>query len=224
MNRILLSLLAMLVLCTCKDANKTPNESTDQLSTAQKIASAHGFDNWDKVNSFAFTFGGKIEDPESGRSWVWYPKTNQVRLINKDETISYNRNNLDSLSLKADKAFINDKFWALIPFQLVWDQGATISEKESATSPVKNKVYSKITITYPSEGGYTPGDAYDIYFDDEFIIREWTYRKENSVEPTLSNTFENYQNFNGLILAQEHKKVEGEWNLLLRNINVELED
>ena len=38
------------------------------------------------------------------------------------------------------------------------------------------------------------------------------------------NSFENYQNFNGLLIAQEHKKSEGDWNLLLRNIKVELED
>ena len=77
---------------------------------------------------------------------------------------------------------------------------------------------------YSNEGGYTPGDAYDIYFDDNYIIKEWSYREGNITEPSLSNTFENYQEFNGIKIALEHKKAEGDWNLLLRNIKVELEE
>ena len=33
---------------------------------------------------------------------------------------------------------------------------------------------------YLSEGGYTPGDAYDIYFNEDYMIKEWTFRKGNS--------------------------------------------
>ena len=130
---------------------------------------------------------------------------------------------MDSITLKADRGFINDKFWALIPFQLIWDEGTTISEPEKATSPINQKDLNKIIITYSNQGGYTPGDAYDIYFDDDYIIRECSYRKGNTTEPSLSNTFENYSDYNGIKVAQYHKKAEGDWNLLVRNIKVELE-
>ncbi len=194
-----------------------------ELNIAEKIANAHGFQNWYKVKAFHFTFGGKIDDPNSGRAWVWNPKTSDIKLTRNGEFIEYNRNNMDSVALKADRAFINDKFWALIPFQLVWDKGTIISEIEKSKSPVKQEELNKITILYSNEGGYTPGDAYDIYFDDNYIIREWSYRKENTPDPSLSNTFENYQEFNDLKIAQEHKKEEGDWNLLLRNIKVEFD-
>lgn len=131
---------------------------------------------------------------------------------------------MDSIALKADRGFINDKFWALIPFQLIWDEGTTISEVEKSQSPIKKEKLNKITILYSNEGGYTPGDAYDIYFDDNYIIKEWSYREGNTTEPSLSNTFENYQEFNGIKIALEHKKAEGDWNLLLRNIKVVLEE
>jgi len=131
---------------------------------------------------------------------------------------------MDTTAIKADRAFINDKYWTLIPFQLIWDKGLTISDPISGISPVKQEELFKITITYSNEGGYTPGDAYDIYYDKDFIIREWSYRKENTPEPSLSNTFENYQGFNGIKIALEHKKAEGDWNLLLRNIKVELDE
>ena len=220
----LLSLLTIFSSCKQNEEKKeTEQEPEKELTIAEKIANAHGFVNWDKVKTFEFTFGGTLEDSTSGRTWVWNPKTNDIKLTNAGETTEYNRNSMDSLALKADRGFINDKFWALIPFQLVWDEGTTISEPEKATSPVKQEELNKITITYSSEGGYTPGDAYDIYFDDDYIIREWSFRRGNAPEPSLSNTFENYGNYNGIKIAQDHKFAEGDRNLLVRNVKVNFE-
>ncbi|MBT8277664.1 MAG: hypothetical protein KJO41_01585, partial [Bacteroidia bacterium] len=140
------------------------------------------------------------------------------------ETSSYNRNSMDSIAIRSDRAFINDKFWALIPFQLVWDEGTTISEPSKEIAPISKKELNKITLLYGNEGGYTPGDAYDIFYNDDYIIQEWTFRKGNSVESSLTNTFENYKDFNGLKIAQEHKKAEGDWNLLVWKVKVELEE
>ena len=211
-----------MIFTSCKQ-NEEKKEPVKELTIAEKIANAHGYEKWNQVKTFEFTFGGKIEDSSSGRSWVWNPKTNDIGLTTNGETTEYNRNNMDSITLKADRGFINDKFWALIPFQLIWDEGTTISEPEKATSPINQKDLNKIIITYSNQGGYTPGDAYDIYFDDDYIIREWSYRKGNTTEPSLSNTFENYSDYNGIKVAQYHKKAEGDWNLLVRNIKVELE-
>ena len=215
--------LSLLMIFTSCKQNEEKKEPVKELTIAEKIANAHGYEKWNQVKTFEFTFGGKIEDSSSGRSCVWNPKTNDIGLTTNGETTEYNRNNMDSITLKADRGFINDKFWALIPFQLIWDEGTTISEPEKATSPINQKDLNKIIITYSNQGGYTPGDAYDIYFDDDYIIREWSYRKGNTTEPSLSNTFENYSDYNGIKVAQYHKKAEGDWNLLVRNIKVELE-
>jgi hypothetical protein len=215
--------LSLLMIFTSCKQNEEKKEPVKELTIAEKIANAHGYEKWNQVKTFEFTFGGKIEDSSSGRSWVWNPKTNDIALTTNGVTTEYNRNNMDSIILKADRGFINDKFWALIPFQLIWDEGTTISEPEKATSPINQKDLNKIIITYSNQGGYTPGDAYDIYFDDDYIIREWSYRKGNTTEPSLSNTFENYSDYNGIKVAQDHKKAEGDWNLLVRNIKVELE-
>jgi len=214
----------LIITASCKQAEEKKEEPVKELTIAEKIANAHGYENWSKVKTFAFTFGGSINDPNSGRAWVWNPKTNDIKLTRNGEVTEYNRSSMDSTALKADRGFINDKFWALIPFQLVWDSGTTISESEKATSPVNQEELNKITLTYSNEGGYTPGDAYDIYFDDTYTIREWSFRRGNAPEPTLSNTFEDYQDFNGIKIALSHKRAEGDWNLLLRNIKVEIEE
>jgi hypothetical protein len=207
---------------SCKQDNKTTSEEK-QLTISEKIANAHGYQNWKNVKTFQFTFGGKIEDSSSGRTWNWNPKTNDVKLDRNGKTTEYNRNNMDSIALKADRAFINDKFWTLIPFQLIWDEGTTISEPIKQASPISKKQLNKITLTYSNDGGYTPGDAYDIYYDNVYIIREWSYRKGNADKPSLSNTFENYRDINGLKIAEHHKIFGSDRNLLIRNIKVELE-
>ncbi len=222
MKRLFYILFIATTILSCKQEKKA-KEIEKPLSIVEKIANAHGYENWHKVKTFEFTFGGKIDDSNSGRSWVWNPKTNDVRLVRNNDTTYYNRNSMDSIAIKTDRAFINDKFWALIPFQLVGDD-VTYTTEALATAPVSQTTMNKLTITYPKEGGYTPGDAYDIYFDEDYIIQEWSYRKANTKEPSLSNTFENYSTFNGLKIAQEHKKSEGDWNLLVRNIKIEIEE
>jgi len=127
---------------------------------------------------------------------------------------------MDSLSINADKGFINDKYWLLAPFQLLWDQTAAISEVVKEEAPISKNTMNKITLTYASEGGYTPGDAYDFYFGEDFLIKEWVYRKGNSDEPSLITTWENNQDFNGIKLALEHIKLDGQLKIYFSNIKI----
>ncbi len=108
----------------------------------------------------------------------------------------------------------------LVPFQLVWDSNAEISEVIKTAAPISKDTLNKITITYSEVGGYTPGDAYDIFFDDTFLIQEWIYRRQNAEEPSLVNTFENYTTIKGLKFAQDHKQKEVNWNLNFTDIEV----
>ncbi len=213
-NFIYFTFIALLFI-GCKQKAETKIVESE-LSIAEKIANAHGFENWKKVTEITFTFAGN-------RNWVWNPKTNDVKLTTSKDTISYNRNSMDSIAMKADRGFINDKFWLLIPFQLVWDEGTTISEPIKVKTPIGNVEMNKITLTYSNEGGYTPGDAYDIFYGDDYIIKEWVFRRGNKPEAGLINTFENYQDFNGLKIALDHKKAEGDWNLKLSDVKVILE-
>ena len=103
---------------------------------------------------------------------------------------------------------------------MVWDAGTTITEPIKEVAPISNIEMNKITILYGAEGGYTPGDAYDIYFGDDNIIKEWAFRKGNKPKAGLINTFENYKDFNGIKIAQDHKRSKGDWNLTLTDISV----
>lgn len=212
MKKSVFALCFLVLCCSCKQGDAKTKE-TLELTIAEQIANAHGFENWDKVKEIQFKFG-------KNRLWNWNPKTDNVKLTTDTDTIVYNRKSIDSTYLKTDRAFINDKFWLLIPFQLVWDASASISKPIQELAPISKTIMNKITITYPQEGGYTPGDAYDIYFDKDLIIKEWVFRKGNKPKPSLINTFENYQDFKGIKLALDHKKANGKGGVKFTNVIV----
>jgi hypothetical protein len=222
MRSAIIFFTSIVLLFSCNSNLKQEVAQTEQQKSVQeKIAESHGFKNWDQVSKLHFTFNVDREGNHFDRSWIWEPKNNRVTMITATDTISYNLSAVDSLSLNADRAFINDKFWLLIPFQLVWDTNTTISETEKVLAPIGNDSINKITITYPSDGGYTPGDAYDIFYNDNYVIEEWIYRRGNSPEPSLTNSFENYITVNGIKFAQDHKQPGLDWNLNFTNIKVE---
>ncbi|WP_299337261.1 hypothetical protein [uncultured Psychroserpens sp.] len=228
MKQLLTILCLATLMIACKSETKDQNtisetisEEKKELTTPEKIAKAHGFDSWKDVNTIEFTFNVDRGDNHFERSWSWEPKENRISFSNsKDSIITFKRSQVDPINLDYDQAFINDKYWLLVPFQLIWDEGITISDAVKEKAPISNSELNKITLTYGNEGGYTPGDAYDIYFDNDHIIREWIYRKGNSKEPSMTTTFENYEDFNGLKIAKDHKTAEGNFNLYFSNIKV----
>ena len=190
------------------------------LTTAETIAFKNGLENWDDVTEIQFTFNVDRGENHFERSWSWKPKSNEVTLRSADDTLTYNRNDMDSIAMKTDGGFINDSYWLLAPFKLVWDEGTTLSESDRAVAPISGDSLHKITLTYGNEGGYTPGDAYDFFYGDDFMVKEWIFRKGNQEAPSMITTFEDYKDFNGLQLAQMHKDSTGALKLYFTDISV----
>jgi len=136
------------------------------------------------------------------------------------DTIQYNRNSVDSLSLKFDKAFINDKYWLMTPFNLVSDTGITITEKNEAIAPISRDTLHLLTIIYSNEGGYTPGDAYDFFYNSEYEIKEWNFRKGNLNRPSLSTTWEENKEFEKITFSTMHKDETGLFKVFFTDISV----
>ena len=219
-----------IVLISCnnnKNSEKPEDDksiSEESLTILEKIANANGFQNWEDISEIAFTFNVDRGENHFDRSWVWKPKIGDVSLISSEGiTLNYNRAQMDSLIMKTDAAFINDKYWLLAPFQLVWDDGITFSEKENAVSPISKDTLNQLTIVYGNEGGYTPGDAYDFFYDKNFKLKEWNYRKGNTEKASMSTTWEDYEDFNGIEIAKTHKDSTGNFKLYFTNISVKKE-
>lgn len=215
-------LVFLITFVACKTDKKNEQKTTDAETTIpQKVAYAHGFANWKNVNEISFTFNVDRDSTHFERSWVWKPKTNEVTSISGNDTLVYNRKQMDSVAQKVNGGFTNDRYWLLAPFNLIWDaDNFEYEHTQEATAPISKKTMQKLTIVYGNEGGYTPGDAYDFYFDDDYLIREWVFRKGNQAEPSMTTTWENYKDFNGLTLAMDHKKDGEVFNLYFTGVVV----
>ncbi len=203
-----------------QESEVIPTDAISERSIEERIAKAAGIENWESVSEIAFTFNVDRDGNHSERSWIWKPKTDDVQMIISNDTVSYNRKNMDTIGQNADKAFINDKFWLLAPFQPVWDQDVKISQEDKSVAPISKTTLGKMTVVYGNEGGYTPGDAYDFFYDKNFIIKEWNYRKANVPNPTISSTWEDYINFEGMKIATNHKDGTGNFRLYFSDIVV----
>jgi hypothetical protein len=184
-----------------------------------QVAKAYGFENWDQVKSIGYTWNVQRDSATVvSRTWKWNIQDSTVSYTGADTSFTYSLV-ADSLP-KQDGGFINDKYWALMPFQLAWDKGYTYEVTEKASSPIQGLPSTKLSILYGAEGGYTPGDAYDLYLDAAHKILEWTFRKGNAPEGRTW-TWEKSVPYGPIQISLEHKDPEGKRFIWLTDVTVE---
>lgn len=194
------------------------NEAEDNLP--MKVAKAYGFENFDNVNSIAYTWNVQAGPEVRTRDWKWNIKERTVYYADQDTSYTYSLDLPQEEMPKADGGFVNDKYWLMFPFQLAWDSGYNYLVEENVPAPISGESSTKLIIIYNQEDGYTPGDAYDLYLDENHMIKEWVFRRGNGIEGRAM-TWENEQDYNGLKFATEHKNDEGMRFIWFTNIEVE---
>ncbi|MEM1026598.1 MAG: hypothetical protein AAGJ38_00780 [Planctomycetota bacterium] len=154
-------------------------ETADPASSAVELAERYGLEAWDAVERIDFTF--KVELPDGRvieRPWSWSPPEGLVTAgFGTDNERTFSLNAIDETNRGDHAKFINDSYWLLFPFQLVWST-CEVSDDSDAVMPISGATGRKLTVTYPAEGGYTPGDVYELFLDPETgLIAEWNFRK-----------------------------------------------
>lgn len=221
MKKYILILFATVALIACKNEKKSAIDENQNLDVHEKIAMANGFEEFDNISKIKFTFNVKVDDSiRSRRRWVWDTKSNKISLTEKDSTMSYvKKDSLAEDKKMIDQKFVNDSYWLLFPYQLKWSK-AEISEAKKAKAPISGDEMQMLTVSYPEEGGYTPGDSYDIYFNDDYMIQEWVYKPSGGGR-NMATTWEDYGNYKGVKIAKSHKTKEGNFELFFSDISVE---
>ncbi|MEO6583721.1 MAG: hypothetical protein ABIO05_05320 [Ferruginibacter sp.] len=193
-----------------------------QNKVGHQIAEANGVEKFKDVQMLEFIFNVQHDtSAPSKRHWQWFPKTNEVVFITDSTSPKFKRTDTSTQELKHLNAlFTNDEYWLVYPFHLDWDNGMELLDSNMKPAPTSGKSMHKITTKYNNTDGFTPRDMYDLYLDDNQIIREWEYHKGGSSEPSLVTTWENYKDFNGMQLAQDHKTKDGKFHLWFTGIQV----
>jgi hypothetical protein len=219
MRYLLFTVVVSLVLVSCKQDNRDQIIDKDmdnpEQDVSQSIAQRSGIDGWQDVNQVNFTFNvARNGEKISSRKWQWNPQNDDVQLTAQDETVTYNRKDeLDSLAISTDRAFINDVYWLLPQFKLVWDKGTKITYPETDQDML-------VQLEYVGDGGYTPGDRYDMTIDSDRMISRWQYFPAGSQEPAMETSFEDYKDYNGIAIATNHRTPDGSLNIYFTDIQI----
>lgn len=175
----------------------------EKLSIQQKIAKKYGIEQFNKVETIEYTWNVSSKRGTSSRFWKYNPNTQEVFYKNKQDQKTWRRDNIPSDLKQLDGDFINDQYWVLFPFHLLWDPGVTFVTGLKKVAPLAKKEYNWLRISYPKDQGYTPGDAYELYFDDALNIHEWSYHAKGQKESSLSTTWEKPKTVKGITYATE---------------------
>lgn len=214
-NRVIAFLLVVSIAISCTPEKK---ESVE-LTIGEKIANAHGIEAFSTLNMLNYRFNVQRDTVYFGRSWQWSPKSGDVIFYGND-TIAFNQHSVEEEVIKkVDQSFINDKYWLIFPFQLVWDSDVSLEQKEDKKAPISGQSYRHVIVSY-AQGGYTPGDVYELFCDEDWMIKEWIFRKQGAVEPTIITTWQDYQDFNGVKIATNHLNADGNFRLWFSELNL----
>lgn len=159
---------------------------------AAQIAKSYGFDSWDQVEAIRFTFhvGDKLS-----RSWVWEPKVDSISYDGPDKDgkpvqFTYSRAGLSSQSAfvkeELDPAFNNDQYALLLPLHFAWDTAVTVEEAGTAKLPLGKGSARKVVVKYPAQGGYTPGDTWELYLGKDGRLEEIVLRHAAPLKPSVT--------------------------------------
>ncbi len=150
---------------------------------------------------------------------------------------------------QVDQWFVNDQYWLLFPLHLAWDSGIELESIASVLGPavadsadgdsadavsdvnVESDAGEEagpvsphghgLRVRYPAQGGYTPGDVYDLFFDAQHNITRWIFRKGGSTTPTRITRWQDYRRFGPLTLSLERLGEEDGFRVWFTDVRVE---
>ena len=191
-------------------------------TTAVKLANKYGVKKFKNVNNLAYTFNVQRDTTTTSRSWNWDVKRNIITMTTPKEKVTYQRDTITTKEMKAvDARFINDQYWLLFPFHVVWDAGTTLTLKEDTLSPIGKQKATMLTVQYNKVGGYSPGDAYDLFIDKNYTLLEWVFRSGGAVKPSLMTTWESTIKAKGLSIATNHVNETGKFRIFFTGVTVD---
>jgi len=208
LNAMRLSILGVLLILPATSRSQQPPP------IAEQIAKIYGLDSFGQIEAIRYTWNVEAPGRKISRTWEWSPKTDTVSYEGKDKEgnpvkASYRRSQLsdqsDAVKKDIDPAFANDQYWLLLPFHVAWD-GATVTDEGTQKLPMGTGSARRVVAKYPSEGGYQPGDTWDLYVGADNHIEEIVYhRGAPTPPPTLvSATYADYKKAGPLLIATDH--------------------
>jgi hypothetical protein len=124
--------------------------------------------------------------------------------------VTYQRSQLasqsDVVKTFVDPLFFNDQYWLLFPLHAVWDTSAKVTDEGMQKLTLGDGSAEKIVLKYPSEGGYLPGDTWELYAGDDHRVQELIFRRGGATKPSVVIvTWAGYKQVGPVNISTEHK-------------------
>ena len=196
------------------DEQVAGERAPQRASVAEPLAKTYGLDSFGQIDAVRYTFNIDIPVLKLSRTWEWNPKTNMVTYEGKDKDgkpmkVTYQRSQISTQSdtvKNIDAGFINDNYWFLLPFHVYWDSGANVQDKGAQALPLGNGSADLLSVKYPSDIGYTPGDTWDLYVGKDNRIEQMVYHRGGPKKPSLViASWEGYKKAGPLLVSTEHR-------------------
>ena len=181
----------------------------------EQVAKTFGIDSWDKVDAIRYTWNGEITGLfKAAHKWEWEPKTNKVSFEGTDKDgkpvkVSYIRTDLgsqsDAVKNQVDPSDINDNYWVLFPFHAYWDKSASAIDQGKFNLPMGPGMAELVPVKYPADGGYTPGDTWDLYVGKDNRVVYFVYHRGGAKPPSrVLASWAGYKKAGPLLFSTEH--------------------
>ena len=219
---MVVSLIAGLAACAGGD------KESRAMAVRQRIGQSYGVQYFDQIEQIQYTFNVRKGDKHARRFWIWEPKRDRVTFDGMDykDPIKYYRKDLQtnpSNKLKSiDAWFINDNYWLLFPFHVARDTQTTVEDVGRKQLPMGDGEAACAVITYPAQGGYTPGDVYELYLDENYRLTQWIYRRGGSETPTRIATWEDHRYLGPMVFALNHQGDDGNFRIWFTQVGIKL--
>jgi hypothetical protein len=203
----LLALRVLLILPATAGAQQRP-------PIIEQLAQTYGLESFGQIEAIRYTFNVQSPGRDLSRSWIWEPKTDQVTYEGKDKSgkpvkVTYLRSQLGGQSAEVkedvDPGFLNDNYWLILPFHIAWDTSATVEDAGMQKLPLGNGSAEMVAVKYPSEGGYSQGDTWDLYLGPDGRIEEMAYRAGGPAKHVVVATWADYKKAGPLLVSLEHR-------------------
>ena len=219
MIRFLAFTVLALVLAACSKAPERP-------PVVEQMAKTYGLDSFGQIEGLRYTwnaeFPGSVKPFDGGsgtikvsRTWEWDPKTGTVSYEGKDNNgqplkVTYQRSQLSSQSdvvkNQVDPNFFNDQYWLLFPLHVAWDTSAKVTDEGMQKLPLGEGSGELIVVKYPSEGGYAPGDTWELYVGTDHRVEEFIFHRGGPKKPSLIiATWAGYKKAGPLFISTDHR-------------------
>ena len=219
MIRFLAFTVLALVLAACSKAPERP-------PVVEQMAKTYGLDSFGQIEGLRYTwnaeFPGSVKPFDGGsgtikvsRTWEWDPKTGTVSYEGKDNNgqplkVTYQRSQLSSQSdvvkNQVDPNFFNDQYWLLFPLHVAWDTSAKVTDESMQKLPLGEGSGELIVVKYPSEGGYAPGDTWELYVGTDHRVEEFIFHRGGPKKPSLIiATWADYKKAGPLLISTDRR-------------------